>query len=81
MVDPLWKSGHLPQLINYSPLENGGGGMMRGSGFSGGRVAPGLLWSLWRSRGQSTRIHRVAEVGRGDSAAAGRSHAGPRLLL
>ena len=26
-------------------------------------MAPGLLWSLWQSRGQSTRIPRVAEVG------------------
>lgn len=40
-------------------------------------MAPGLLWSLWQSRGQSTRIPRVAEVGWGDSAAAGGSHAGP----
>lgn len=81
MVSPLWKSGHLPQLINYSPLENGGGGNDEAPGSAGGRrVAPGLLWSLWAEPGaqRSTRIPRVAEVGRGRlSAAAGRSHAGP----
>lgn len=63
------------------PWKMGVGGMMRLRVQPGGRrVAPGLLWSLWRSRGQSTRIPRVAEVGRGDSAAAGRSHAGPLRL-
>lgn len=46
------------------PWKMGVGGMMRLRVQPGGRrVAPGLLWSLWRSQGQSTRIPRVAEVG------------------
>lgn len=75
----LQKSGHLPQLINYNPLENGGGGNDEAPGAAWGRASGGQSCSgpsggvVARERG-SLGWWRWAG---GDSAAAGGSQAGP----
>lgn len=39
MVSPLWKSGHLPQLINYSPPGKWGWGNDEAPGSAGEKAS------------------------------------------